>query len=363
MQLKKKKIAIIGTNGLPANYGGFETMTNYLTKQKNQEFDFFVFCGKTPGNKKRKSYNGANLIYLPFNANGSQSIIYDVISIIKSWFKYDVLLILGTPGCVILPVLNLFKKTKTIINFGGLEWKRDKWSFLIRKYLKFTESLAIKYSTHIVADNQYFCNYIQSEYGRNSELIEYGGDHVSKLPITSELMNEYSFLGKEYAISVSRAQPDNNLHVLLEAYSKTPNKVLVLVSNWGKFEYGISLKKKYANYSNLFLLDAIYDLKILDVLRNNAKVYVHSHTYCGTAPSLVEAMNLGLPIISFKVQTNLETTEEKALFFSDSDSLISLINNVSRDELKMLSNQMQEIAEKRYTWDRISNKYAKLFNL
>ena len=308
------------------------------------------------------SYNGARLVYLPFNANGGQSIIYDVISIIKSWFKYDVLVILGTPGSIILPILMLFKKTKTVINFGGLEWKRDKWNIFIRKYLKITESIAITYGTHIVADNQFFCDYINSEYGKSSELIEYGGNHVSKLSITQELRHKYSFLGKEYAISVSRAQPDNNLHVLLEAYSKTPNKVLVLVSNWDKFEYGTSLKKKYASYSNLFLLDAVYDLKILDVLRSNAIVYIHSHTYCGTAPSLVEAMNLGLPIISFNVQTNIETTENKALFFNDSNDLILLINEISNDKLKILGSQMLGIAQRRYKWDIISNKYAKLFN-
>ena len=73
----------------------------------------FVFCGKTPEKEKMDSYNGARLVYLPFNANGGQSIIYDVISIIKSWFKYDVLVILGTPGSIILPILMLFKKTKT----------------------------------------------------------------------------------------------------------------------------------------------------------------------------------------------------------------------------------------------------------
>lgn len=361
MQKIKKKVAIIGTNGLPASYGGFETMTNYLTKKKRKDFDFYVFCGKS--SKKIKSYNGAKLIYLPFNANGSQSIIYDAISILISWYKYDVLVILGTPGIFILPLLMFFKKTKTIINFGGLEWKRDKWNIIIKKYLKISERIAIKFGTHIVADNKFFCDYIYSEYGKNSELIEYGGDHASKLSITSELMDTYSFLGKEYAISVSRAQPDNNLHLLLQAYSKIPDKILVLVSNWDKFEYGISLKKMYSVFPNIFTLDAVYDLKILDVLRSNASVYIHSHTYCGTAPSLVEAMHIGLPIFSFNTQTNIETTENKALFFSDSNDLISLINNTSKNKLRLIGQHMSRIAQKRYKWDIITNKYAKLFNL
>ena len=361
--MNKKEVAIIGTAGLPANYGGFETMTDFLTKFKRDEFQFFVFCGKTPKEKQLQEYNGAKLIYLPFNANGSQSIVYDIVSICKSWFKYDTLIILGTPGCIILPILKVFKKTKTIINFGGLEWKRDKWNYFIRKYLKFTERIAIKYSSYVVADNQSFCNYIKEEYNISSELIEYGGDHVSNLKPTSVLKKTYKFLNDSYYVSVSRAQHDNNLHLLLEAFSKTPDKNLVLVSNWDKFDYGIQLKKKYSNFDNIYIIDAIYDLSILDVIRSNAKAYIHSHTYCGTAPSLVEAMNLGLPIISFSVDTNFKTTENKAKYFTTSNDLIEVLNNSNDSEIIDLGNTMKEIAKRRYSWDVISNKYSKLIKL
>lgn len=359
----KKKVALIGTNGLPANYGGFETMVNYLTLEKNQKFNFTVFCSKTPKDKQIKVINGSQLKYLPLDANGGQSILYDIISIVSSWFKYDVLLILGTPGCIILPFLKLFKKTKTIINFGGLEWKRIKWGKLIQCYLKFTEKLAIKHATIIVADNQHFCNYIKEVYNKKSVLIEYGGDHTSQLKITNELFEKYTFLNKPYDVSVSRAQPDNNLHLLLEAYSKTPERNLVLISNYNKFDYGIELKKKFADYPNLFLQDAIYDLQELDVIRSNANLYIHSHSFCGTAPSLVEAMNLGLPIIAFDVPTNHYTTEEKAFYFKDSDDLINIIKKLNSEIEQELGIKMKEIALRRYTWRRISNEYAKLFEV
>jgi glycosyltransferase involved in cell wall biosynthesis len=358
----KKKVVIIGSAGLPAKYGGFETMVNYLTKEKNNEIEFTVFCQKTSKEHKITEFNGSKLVYLPFNANGAQSIIYDVSSIIKSWFKYDVLLILGTPGCIIIPFLNFFKKSKTIINFGGLEWKRQKWNIFIRKYLKFTEAIAVNNSTIIVADNKYFCDYIKEEYKRNAILIEYGGDHTSQLAISANFNKKYPFLDNEYAISVSRAQPDNNLHILLEAFSEMPNKTFVLISNWDKFKYGKDLKKKFSNYSNLFLVDAIYDLEILDVIRSNAKLYIHSHKFCGTAPSLVEAMNLGLPIIAYDVPTNIETTENKALFFKTPKELISLIDETSNTTLEKLGLEMKKIASRRYSWSEISNKYVELFN-
>lgn len=361
--MSKKRVAIIGIAGLPANYGGFETMTEYFTKYKSTEFDFTVYCGKTPRHLRLDSHNGAKLVYLPFSANGAQSIIYDIVSICISWFKFDALIILGTPGSIILPFLKLFKKTKTIINFGGLEWKRDKWNILVRKYLKVSENIAIKNATYIVADNQSFCNYINEEYGKKSELIEYGGDHVGKIEPDEKLTDKYPFLSLEYFVSVSRAQPDNNLHVLLESFSQMPNKNLVLISNWDKFEYGRDLKKQYASgYSNIFIVDAIYDLKILDTIRSNAVAYIHSHKYCGTAPSLVEAMNLDLAVLAFQVDTNLKTTEGKALYFKNSSELKNLLLTISDEKIKELSFKMSEIAGRRYTWQIISDKYGKLIH-
>ena len=329
--------------------------------EKSQAFDITVYCQKTPKTNRLAEFNGSQLTYLPFKANGAESIVYDIVSIAISWFKYDTLLILGSPGCIILPLLKLFKNTSTIVNFGGLEWERDKWGKGARWFLRFSEKMAINHATKIVADNQHFCNYIKSEYNKESNLIEYGGDHSSRIAIDVALIKKYPFLKLEYDVSVSRAQIDNNLHLLLEAYSKTPERNLVLVSNYNNFEYGRDLKKKYSSFSNLFLQDAVYDLKELDAIRSNAKLYIHSHTFCGTAPSLVEAMNLGLPIIAFDVPTNHFTTENKALYFTDANDLTAIIKNLSIAMETSLGIEMKEISDRRYTWQQIANKYSALF--
>jgi glycosyltransferase involved in cell wall biosynthesis len=358
---KKKKVAIVGSVGLPANYGGFETMVYYLTAQKNAEIDFTVFCEKTPNQNKLDNFNGSKLKYLPFKANGTQSIIYDITAICFSWFKYDSILILGTPGCLILPFLSLFKKTKTIVNFGGLEWKREKWGKFGQWYLKTTEKVGIKYSSVVVADNQYFCEYIRDEYKIDSNLIEYGGDHVISSLKTDKFKQRYPFLDKPYDVSVSRAQEDNNLHMVLEAYKTTPNRNIVLVSNYDKFEYGRLLKKEFSKYPNIFMQDAVYNQQELDLIRSNASLYIHSHKYCGTAPSLVEAMNLSLGVVSFDMPTNRNTTEGKAYYFNSSSSLSQLLKKLTPAESLTLSQDMKEIATRRYTWVRISEKYATLF--
>jgi len=357
----KKKVAVIGTVGLPASYGGFETLVNYLTKEKSSNFEFTVYCEKTAKKDRLKVYNGSQLTYLPFKANGGQSIIYDIVSIITSWFKFDALLILGTPGCIILPLLKIIKNTKTIINFGGMEWKRNKWGQLVRFYLKLTEKIAIKNATYVVADNKYFLEYIKDNYYKESQLIEYGGDHVSKIEITNKLKRKYSFLNLKYDLSVSRAQPDNNLHIILETYSKLPERNLVLISNYAKSNYGRNLIKKYSNFPNIIMQTAIYDLYELDAIRRNAELYIHSHTFCGTAPSLVEAMNLELPVVAFDVPTNHYTTENKAIYFKNEKELSEIVKTLKNSDKKIIGQEMGEIAQRRYTWKRISDSYAELF--
>ena len=361
MTQRKKKVAIIGSVGLPAKYGGFETMVYYLTKEKNTEINITVFCEGIPKEQRLKEYHGSTLKYLPFKANGPQSIIYDISAIVLSWFKFDSILILGTPGCIILPFLKLLKNTNTIVNFGGLEWKRDKWGPFGKWYLKFTEKTAVKNATVMVADNQYFCDYIKKEYGKESVLIEYGGDHTSYKAITPKLGEKYPFLNNNYDVSVSRAQVDNNLHMVLQAYKQLPERKLVLISNYDKFEYGKKLKKDYANIPNIHLQDAVYNLDELDVIRSNASLYIHSHSFCGTAPSLVEAMNLNLPILAFNVPTNHYTTEGKVYYFSTSSDLVKILTSLNSKELLNNAKEMKGIAEKRYTWKHISNKYSELF--
>lgn len=356
-----RRIGIIGTNGLPAKYGGFETLADYLTQELSMEFSFIVYC---PGKKgfRPSALNNAKLKYLPFKANGAQSIIYDICSIFHAWFVCDTLLVLGTPGAFVLPLNILFRK-KVIINFGGLEWKRDKWPAIARWYLKFTERIGVKFADCVVADNEVFQQYIYKQYNVNSHLIEYGGDHVTARSISSEILDKYPFLSGSYGISVSRAQPDNNINIILKAYERLPEKSIVIISNWDNFEYGRKLKEQYkGKFKNIILLDAIYDLSVLDVIRSNAELYIHSHSMCGTAPSLVEAMNLRLAVICFNASTNVATTEGKSLYFDNDDDLINIINDLSSEKLEILKADLQEIALRRYTWKIVAGKYRELLS-
>lgn len=354
------KVAIIGTNGLPARYGGFETLANYLTLYSGSRFELTVFCPRTPIDQQMDYFNGATLKYLPLESNGLQSSLYDIISMFIAVKNCDTLLILGTPGCIILPLLRFWKEKKILVNFGGLEWKRGKWGFLFRAYLRLTEAIAVHFSSALIVDNKAFVDYVDKTYHKECILIEYGGDHALPQAYDATLINMYPFLGKRYFISVSRAQPDNNIHMVLEAFTESTDR-LVLISNWNNNKYGKALKEEYSKWNNISLLDAIYDINILNILRSNATGYIHSHSFCGSAPSLIEAMYLGLPIFSYSAPTNTYTTEGQALYFSNSEDLRLLINSTDENKLNKQGQLMKSIADKRYTWKRIVKMYENLY--
>lgn len=356
-----KKIAIIGTVGVPAAYGGFETLVEYLTKNLNQDYDITVFCSGKMYDTKLESHNGAKLKYINFKANGAQSIPYDIISIYKALKFADTLVILGVSGCTILPFVKLFSSKKIIVNIDGLEWKRHKWKNYIKWFLRFSEKIAVKYADVVVADNKVIQEYIDVTYSKKSELIAYGADHVKKLSMSQEVLNEYPFLKDEYAFTVCRIEPENNIDMILEAFCDLPERNYVIVGNWNRSGYGKELMQKYTKCKNVYMLHAIYDQNILDQIRSNCKVYVHGHSAGGTNPSLIEAMYLGLPVFAFDIPYNVETTHYQAKYFKDNEALTYLFENMDKWNLDEISGNMKEIADNFYTWDIVSEKYSKIF--
>lgn len=363
--MQKKRVAIIGTTGLPAKYGGFETLAHHLVDRLNHRFDLTIFCSANYFSKKgvrRTHYNGAKLEYLPFNANGYQSIIYDVISILKALRNNDVLLLLGVSGAICLPFIKLFTKIPIIVNIDGQEWKRQKWNWIAKKYLSFSERLAVKYADRVVADNKVIFDFVLKNYGRSeASLIEYGSDHVKKVQLNELLVSKYAFLKLKYAFNVCRIEPENNVHLILDAYAHRPKETLVIVGLWNHNEYGRKLKESFNEFPNLHLLDPIYDQGELDIIRSNASLYLHGHCAGGTNPSLVEAMALGLPVIAFDVAYNRETTQNKARYFDSVLSLHMQIDRLSDREGLEMSKTLECIASKRYSWARITDLYAQLF--
>tara|TARA_R110000868_G_scaffold82956_11_gene234168 strand:+ start:797 stop:1879 length:1083 start_codon:yes stop_codon:yes gene_type:complete len=356
----KKRIAIIGTVGIPAKYGGFETLADYLVQNLSNEYEFSVYCCKNNYKERPSIYNGAKLIYLPINANGKSSVFYDTFSIIHSLFYADTILILGVSAAFTIPFVKFFTKKKIITNIDGLEWKRDKWGRLAKKYLKWQESIAVKNSHNVIVDNKGIENYVTLNYNISSDLIAYGGDHVFYKKLEKETILKYG-LPNQYAFKVCRIEPENNIHLILAAFSRNFKYNLVFIGNWNSSQYGQNLKTKYKDFDNILLLDPIYNQNVLNEIRSNCYIYIHGHSAGGTNPSLVEAMCLGLPILAFDVNYNRFTMNNMGYYFSTEENLFGLLKNLKKDEIIILGNHLKKYATSNYTWSAIANQYSRIF--
>jgi glycosyltransferase involved in cell wall biosynthesis len=342
-------ISIVGVVGVPANYGGFETLVENLLPMDE---DVLIYCSSRAYANPLSEYKGAKLHYIPLDANGIQSILYDIVCLLHSLlFTKNSLLVLGVSGAIFIPIIRLLSSRKIVTNIDGLEWKRDKWGAPARAFLKFSERIAVQFSHVVIADNQGIANHVQDAYRVKASVIAYGGDHA--------IVSEKFPMSQDYALALCRIEPENNVGLILEAFAQAKDKKLIFVGNWDRSVYGRRLKKKYQGLPNISLLDPIYDLARLFDIRAKCKLYIHGHSAGGTNPSLVEMMFFGKAIACFDCTYNRYTTKNMAMFFGGPNELLSLISNsdASWDGVGL---GLLEVAQKNYQWSHIKEQYLAL---
>ncbi len=355
------KVAVIGTVGVPANYGGFETLVeNLVTRRQREDIEYVVYCSSRAYDSRMKNYKGARLKYVPLKANGWQSPLYDAVSLVRAWFSEDVILSLGGAN-VLHPLLRLLGRRTVINNFDGMDCTREKWSGLAKRVLLFTTRVTARWADVCIADNVVIRRHMKETYGRGAELIEYGGDNAEAVPDDGTLEREWGLRPGEYCFKVARIEPENNIEMILEAFARMPERKLVVVGNWSRSAFGTGMRAKYGGMDNITLLDPIFDPRRLNMLRSNCDLYIHGHSAGGTNPSLVEAMSLGLAVVAYGVSYNRATTEDKALYFDSVESLVETVSAPPRDP-EAVRRDMREIAGRRYRWNVICSKYEALYD-
>ena len=347
----KKKVGIVGTHGLPANYSGWETLVKNLVKYR-ENVDYIIATPSSRKSQQNSEYKRMS-VYIPLNASGWQSIFYDLVSTLVLLRKCDSILILGVSGCIFLPVIKLFTTKDIVVNTDGVEHKREKWGFLASNFLKISEMIAVKYATRLVADNKGINDYIEAAYNRKvNATIAYGGvEYIPKKPIH---LNKYYFPEKSYDLAIARIVPENNIESILKAYNESTHRLL-FIGNWSSSDYSINLKNKKWN-SNIYIMDADYNENRITSLRNSCRYYIHGHSAGGTNPSLVEALSIGCNILSFDVNFNRYVLQDNAAYWSSKNELSSLISC----ELDFDKEKMKNYYKNNFDWKILANKYESI---
>ena len=346
-----KRVHIVGSHGLYASYGGWDQLVINLAELKSNKVEYLIFNPKeTP---VKNNLKGVYVKQLPFLGNGGQGLIFDCLSLIMS-FNADAIVMLGMKAMPVAMVIKFVRpKMKLIVNIGGIEWERPQFNRAFKLYLRFCFYLAKKIANTIVVDNEYYKELFDDAHISKISKISYGGTIDDSLK-KSDVFKNFSFINSEYYLSISRSIEDNKLEELCNMFSQIPSKMLVLISNFSNSVYGDGIYSRYKKYSNIILIDGLYDKPQLDVIRRSCKAYIHTHTLCGSAPSLIEMIVCRVPIFSIDVIQNRYTLCMHGSYFKTFEELSfmvtkELIPNIPSPEFAL-----------NYDWKNVVSMYEDL---
>lgn len=365
------KVAIIGSRGIPARYGGFETFAEVLA-QGLAKYGHDVVVYSLPEFKgipftnpkiKRVFIKAPRLSFL-------EKVSMSSLSILHSTFieKNDAIMYLGVSGGLVmwLPKICL---TKTIVNIDGLEWKRSRWGGFIKFALKTLEWLAVKWSDVVIADSEAIGEYVSSEYKKRYKFIPYGVDECKyELRHWHEIKNKYKLEQNDYYLIVGRHVPENNFDISIQGFLQSnSNKKLVIVSNLKTLNSCTSdVQVNGLPSEKVIFTGPIYDRPNLYALRANAFAYIHGHSVGGTNPSLLEAISSKNIVFAYDVPFNREVLQEYGYYFRDEQQLSGLINFIEKDfkesDKEKIFNYYDQILKEKYNWDIVIKKYVSLLH-
>jgi len=358
------KVGILGSRGIPNNYGGFEQFAEYLSLGLSElGVDVWVYNSHTHPYKEKK-WKSVNLIhcYDPEDKVGTPGqFVYDLNCVINSRHRnFDVLLQLGYTSSSVWHWL-LPKHPVIITNMDGLEWKRSKYSPTVRKFLQYAEKLTVVSSDYLVADSEAIADYLKGKYNRNAHFIPYGADIFEK-PDNS-ILQQFGLEKFGYHLLVARMQPDNHIEEIIKGVVGADVAKPLLVVGKTDNAYGASLKKKYSGEKIRFM-GGIYDIETLNQLRYFSSFYFHGHSAGGTNPSLLEAMAASSVVCAHNNPFNQAVLGEDAFYFKDEKEISDILNNKLGKPLHhgFIENNILKIKTK-YSWKSVIQGYYDLFQL
>lgn len=360
----KLKIAILGSHGIPAAYGGFETIAQELgTGLVKKGFEVYVSCeSKGLKIKPYGSYRGVRLIYFPVISafrSFSEVFVYDLLSVVWVTMRVDVIYMLGYSSILTLIFPRLLGKV-VLVNVDGLEAARPKFNSFLRFFYRSFEKLSTKIAGYIIVDSKTICLYYQARYGVAPIYIPNGGGCTRTVkPLDSEALKAYGLEKGNYYLFIARLTPDNNIDFVIDAFKRTNSRKKLVVI--GPLENNNFVKKILANKDErVVFLGGIYDPQLQRTLRYNCFAYVHGHQMGGTSVSLVEAMSCGNTILAYDTPSNREVAETSAIYFKkDVESLKTIIENLEKNQSSIQVNETARLLYlKNYSANNTLNEFV-----
>lgn len=385
--MNQQHVFIIGCKGIPANYGGFETFVDKLTEyRKNKNVLYHVAC--LADNNKEFIYNHAQCFNVKVpNIGSGKAIYYDVAALQhsinyckkhKEEIEKPIFYVLA---CRIGPFIKHYRKKIhgiggiLYVNPDGHEWKRAKWSYIVRKYWKMSERMMVREADLLICDSQNIEKYILNDYSKykpKTTFIAYGSE-TNKSELTDNDSKYKNWLAKnhlmpeDYYLVVGRFVPENNFETMIREFMRSKSeKDLVLITNVSeKFLKKLMQKTHFEKDARIKFVGTVYDSELLKKIRENAYGYFHGHEVGGTNPSLLEALGSTELNLLLGIGFNREVAEEAAIYWNKkAGNLADLIDKADRftnEQRHEYGDKAKRRVKEAYNWKNIVDEYESVF--
>jgi len=360
------KIAILGSRGILANYGGYETFVEEISfgLAGSGDFDIQVYCRSAYYEDHPNTIHGVRLIYLPApHIKAVESLFHSFLSSLHVLGqRVDIVYFVDPANAPFCLLLRLFGKT-VIVHTDGLGWKRKKWSTLARRYYKFAEWLCVKTASALVTDNPMMKEYYRKEYKADSVYISYGASNHYGMDET--IYDELELSPKGYMLVVARLEPENNTDLIIEEYVHSNVGLPLVIVGDSPYNPGYLQRLRELSDVHVYFVGRVNDQIKLNALYKGAFLYIHGHEVGGTNPSLLRAMDAGVASIVIDVSFNVNVIGECGFVFKREKGHLSsmleyLVNNPK--EVIYKGRMAQKRAETSFKWEFAIEEHKKLFN-
>ena len=358
------RIAILGTRGVPASYGGFETFAEQLsTRLVARGHEVTVYCRAHYVSPRQLEYKGVRLRVLPtIRHKYLDTVVHAFLSSLDGMHRgYDAALICNAANAVFAPILRL-AGTPVAINVDGLEHKRKKWNWMGRSYYLISERLAVWLPNETVTDAHVIQDYYMTRYGAHSTMIAYGAEVERRHDRAA--VRQWGVEPNRYVLYVSRLEPENNAQLVIDAFKRvrTPHKLLIVGDAPYAHEYIKELRASARRDRRILFTGFVFG-DAYRALQQNAYCYVHATEVGGTHPALLEAMGYGNCVLTLGTPENIEAVGDAGIHYADSRDLSIKLQRVLRDGaiVSQYRQRAQARVRERYDWDYVVERYEELF--
>jgi len=359
------KIAFLGTRGIPANYGGFETFAEQLcVRLAARGHDVWVYCRKGQYQEHLPEYRGVKLVHLPSVRRKSlDTLSHTLVSTLHLLFQQvDIAYYCNSANSCFTWAPRL-KGAKVLLNTDGLEWERAKWNWAGKTYYKFSEYLAAMFPNLLVSDSRAIQTYYKTKFNVDSAYVAYGADIVER-GAGRESLESLGVAPEQYFLFVSRLEPENNAHLVVKAFEQVKTDMKLLIVGSAPFADAYIRDLKSTTDPRILFPGALYG-DIYTALRANAYVYINAMEVGGTHPAILEAMGAGNCVLVSDIIYNEEAVADTGVTFRNKDvddlrrKLQWLVDNPPAVErYRMVA---VERVRTEYNWERVTDEYERIF--